>query len=189
MEIWQIVLIVVGVILFLGFVVLVWYISTLNNFRRMVVKIDESESSIDVALTKRFDLLTKMVAATKGYTKHEQETLEKVIAMRKPATGATMAQKTEFANELTKGLSAINVVVEQYPTLKADSTFLKLQDASAEVEENLQATRRFYNSNVRIYNSAIIVFPGNIVAKGRGFTPRDFFEAEAAKKEDVKFDF
>ena len=166
-----------------------WVISTLNSFRRMQVKIDESESSIDVALTKRYDLLTKMFAATKGYMKHEKDTLTEVVKMRQPSHGASIQEKQEFANQMTRGLEAINVVIERYPDLKAQASVAKLQDSASEVEENLQASRRVYNSNVSIYNQAIIVFPSNIIANWKKFTKRDFFEAEEAKRQDVKFDF
>ncbi len=186
MEPIYIVLIIVGVVLLM---ILFWVISEINSFRRMLVKIDESESSIDVALTKRFDLLSKMFQAAKGYMKHEAETLQKVVAMRQPAHGAPIEEKQAFANELTRGLQAINVVVEQYPDLKASQNVLKLQDATLEVEENLQASRRVYNSNVSYYNQKVVVFPSNIIAKWKNFEKRAFFEAEALKREDVKFDF
>lgn len=181
-----IVLIVLGVIALL---IIFWIIGEINSFRRMLVKIDESESSIDVALTKRFDLLSKMFQAAKGYMKHEAETLQKVVAMRQPAHGAPIEDKQAFANELTRGLQAINVVVEQYPDLKASQNVSKLQDATLEVEENLQASRRVYNSNVSYYNQKVVVFPSNMIAKWKNFEKRAFFEAEALKREDVKFDF
>lgn len=181
------------IILIIVVVVLVsligWFISTVNSFNRMLIKIDESESSIDIALTKRFDLLSKMFQAAKGYMKHESETLQKVIAMRQPAHGAPMEQKQEFADQVSRGLQAINVVVEQYPDLKASANVAKLQDATVEVEENLQASRRVYNSNVSIYNQKVVVFPSSIIANMKKFEKRSFFEAEAAKREDVKFDF
>lgn len=166
-----------------------WVIITVNSFRTMLVKIDESESSIDVALTKRFDLLSKMFSAAKGYMKHEQETLTKVVAMRQPGHGASIQEKQEFANEVTRGLQSLNVVVEQYPDLKASQNVLKLQDASLEVEENLQASRRVYNSNVSYYNQKVVVFPSNMIANWKKFEKRSFFEAEVVKREDVKFDF
>lgn len=166
-----------------------WVISTTNQFRVMQVKIDESESSIDVALTKRFDLLTKMFAATKGYMKHEKDTLTEVVAMRQPGHGASMKEKQEFANQMTRGLEAINVVVEQYPDLKASANVAKLQDSTTEVEENLQAARRVYNSNVSVYNQKLVVFPSSVIANWKKFTKREFFEAEEAKRQDVKFDF
>lgn len=181
-----IVLIVLGVVLLM---ITFWIIGEINSFRRMLVKIDESESSIDVALTKRFDLLTKMFQAAKGYMKHEAETLEKVVKMRQPAHAASIEDKQAFANELTRGLQAINVVVEQYPDLKASQNVSKLQDATLEVEENLQASRRVYNSNVSYYNQKVVVFPSNMIAKWKNFEKRAFFEAEALKREDVKFDF
>jgi LemA protein len=180
------------VLLGLGLLVVIvvgWLISTINAFRTMLVKIDESESSIDVALTKRFDLLSKMFSAAKGYMKHEADTLVKVVQMRQPGHGAPISEKQEFANELTRGLQAINVVVEQYPDLKASANIGKLQDATLEVEENLQAARRVYNSNVSYYNQKVVVFPSNIVANWKKFEKRAFFEAEAVKRQDVKFDF
>ena len=181
-----IVLIIVAVVLLMFFG---WYISTVNSFNRMLIKIDESESSIDVALTKRFDLLSKMFQATKGYMKHESETLQKVIAMRQPAHGAPIEQKQEFADQVSRGIAAVNVVVEQYPDLKASESVTNLQNSTVEVEENLQASRRVYNSNVSIYNQKVVVFPSSIIANMKKFVKRSFFEAEAAKREDVKFDF
>jgi LemA protein len=181
-----VIIVIVAVILL---ILIGWVISTINAFRRMLVKIDESESSIDIALTKRFDLLTKMFQAAKGYMKHEQETLTKVVSMRQPKHEASINEKQEFANEVSRGLQAINVVVEQYPDLKASQNILKLQDATFEVEENLQAARRVYNSNVSYYNQKVVVFPSNVIANWKKFTKRDFFEADPVKRNDVTFDF
>lgn len=183
---WGIALIIIALV---GLMLISWIISTINAFRRMIVKIDESESSIDIALTKRFDLLTKLFSATKGYMKHEKETLTQVVGMRQPAHAAPMADKQKFADEMTRGLQAINVVVEQYPDLKANASVNKLMDGSVEVEENLQAARRVYNANVSYYNQRVVVFPSNIIAKWKNFTEREFFEAEEIKRQDVKFDF
>lgn len=179
-------LIVIAII----FIILIsWVITTTNAFRRMIVKINESESSIDVALTKRFDLLSKMLAAAKGYMKHEKETLTQVTSLRQPPSSASIEEKQEFASRVSQGLRAINVVVENYPDLKATRTVEKLQDSTSEVEENLQASRRVYNSNVSHYNQRVVVFPSNIIANWRAFKKRSFFEAEEIKKQDVKFDF
>lgn len=176
----------------LGVVLLIiglWYIGTLNSFRTMTVKIDESESGIDVALTQRFDMLTKMFQAAKGYMKHEAETLEKVVKMRQPQHQADIKDKEAFANEVSRGLQAINVVVEQYPDLKASQNIAKLQDATFEIEENLQAARRIYNSNVSMFNQKVVVFPSSIVASMNKITKREFFEADPMKRQDVNFDF
>lgn len=179
-----VVIIVVLVIALVG-----WWISTSNKFKRMGVKIDEAESGIDVALTKRFDLLKKALATVKGYAKHESETLEKVIKMRTPASNASLAEKQEFANATGQALNSINVVAEQYPQLKADTQFTSLQNHISDVEEQLQAARRLYNANVSAYNQAIIVFPGSLVANSMHLTKREFFEAEETKKADVKIEF
>ncbi len=182
--------IVVGAILLILIIGIVsWWISTSNRLKKEQIKIDEAASGIDVALTKRFDLLTKAVATVKGYAKHEQETLTNVISMRRPASNAPMKEKENFANAVTKAFDTINVVAEQYPDLKANTNFLALQNQITEVEEQLQAARRVYNSNVTVYNQDIVVFPSSIVANHLRCVKRDFFEAEEAKRQDVKIEF
>ena len=168
----------------------IWYISTMNNLRRLEIKVEEALSGIDVALTKRYDLLTKMLDTTKGYAKHESETLEKVIKWRNgiPAN-ATMEEKSEFASSLSKVASGLNVVVENYPDLKANDMFGKLQAAIADTEEHLQAARRLYNSNVSTLNSSIVAFPTSIVANAIHIQKKSFFEAEESKRKDVKMEF
>ena len=179
--------VVVGVVLL---IFAIWYISTMNNLRRLEIKVEEALSGIDVALTKRYDLLTKMLDTTKGYATHESETLEKVIKWRNgiPAD-ATIEQKSEFASSMAKVVSGLNVVVEQYPDLKANDMFGKLQSAIANSEEQLQASRRIYNSNVSQINTAIVTFPTSFVAKKINIQKKSVFEAEEAKKADVKMEF
>lgn len=184
--------IVVAAVIVLVFIIIVaWYISTMNWFRRTKVKVDEANSGIDVALTKRYDLLTKALAAVKGYAKHEAETLSKVIGMR---TGSikelSLDEKSKLNAELSQVQRGINVVVEQYPQLKADTQFTLLQNQTADCEEQLQAARRVYNSNVSIFNQKRVTFPSSIVAKRIGFTSDlEFFKADEEKRQDVKFDF
>jgi len=179
----------IGLVLLIVLIVLIWWISTSNNIKRMGVKIDEAESGIDVALTKRYDMLTKTIATVKGYAKHEEETLTKIIAMRQPAQGASMEEKSKFAGEMNKAFDSINVVMEQYPDLKASKNFENLQNQIYDVEEQLQAARRVYNSNVSTFNQMIIAFPTSVVANKMKVTKRAFFEAEESKKADVKVEF
>lgn len=183
----SIILIVVGAVILL---ILFWYIGTMNKLRQLEVKVEEAMSGIDVALTKRFDALTKMLDTTKGYAKHEVETLEKTIKWRQglPAS-ATLADKQEFADSLTKVANGLNVVVERYPELKADKMFTNLQNAIMDTEEHLQASRRLYNSNVRAINQMIVTFPQSIVANMIKMTKKEFFEAEESKRQDVKMNF
>ncbi len=181
------------VLLVIGAIVLIlvfWFIGTMNRLRQLSLKVDEAESGIDVALTKRFDMLTKMLETTKGYAKHESETLEKVVKWRSGIPkDATLKDKQEFMTQLNKVASGIDVVVEQYPNLKANTVFLELQSAVANTEEHLQAARRLYNANVTTINTIIVTFPQSIVANMIHMEKKPYFEAEEEKREDVKFDF
>jgi len=182
---------IVGIIIAaLVLIVVFWFIGVMNRLRQLALKVDEAESGIDVALTKRFDMLTKMLQTTKGYAKHESETLENVVKWRNgiPKT-ATVEQKQEFMGQLNKVASGINVVVEKYPDLKANTVFLDLQSAVADTEEHLQAARRLYNANVTSINTIIVTFPQSIVANQIKMKRKAYFEAEEAKREDVKFEF
>jgi len=135
-------------------------------------------------------MLSKMLQTTKGYAKHEAETLEKVVKWRSgiPQT-ATVKEKEEFLKQMNTVAQGINVVVEKYPDLKANTVFLELQSAVANTEEHLQAARRLYNANVTRINTIIVTFPQSIVAKRINMARKAYFEAEEAKKEDVKFEF
>jgi LemA protein len=182
-----IVLIVVAVLVVFP---ILWYIGTMNSLRRLEVKVDESESGIDVALTKRFDVLTKMVNTVKGYAKHEKETLENVTKWRsgKPRS-MSMEDKQEFMKQMDVIQGGINVAVEAYPDLKAQKSFANLQNSITDVEEHLQAARRLYNSNVSILNARIVTFPTSIVAGMIHMDKKEFFEAETSKREDVDIQF
>lgn len=184
-------IVVVAVILIAVIAIVAWYIVTMNWFRQTKVKVEEANSGIDVALTKRYDLLTKALASVKGYAKHEAETLSKVIGMR---TGnineLSLDEKSKLNAQLSEVQRGINVVIEQYPQLKADTQFTLLQNQTADCEEQLQAARRVYNSNVSIFNQKRVTFPDSIVAKRIGFTQDlEFFKADEEKRQDVKFEF
>ncbi|MBN2539923.1 MAG: LemA family protein [Bacilli bacterium] len=182
--------IVLIVIAALVLIIVFWFIGVMNNLRQLELKVQEAESGIDVALTKRFDMLTKMLQTTKGYAKHESETLEKVVKWRSGIPqDATLKDKEEFFNQLNQVAQGINVVVEKYPDLKANTVFLDLQKAVANTEEHLQAARRLYNANVTRINTIIVTFPQSIVAKQIKMAKKPYFEAEEAKREDVKFEF
>ena len=176
------ILIIVGIVLF---ILVVWYISVSNKLNRAVVKIDESLSGIDVALTKRYDVLTKMIDVVKAYAKHEKETLFEVINLRKDMT---MQEKNDANKAMDENFKRINVVAENYPELKSSENYKTLQQSIADVEEHLQASRRLYNSNVSLFNQMLVTFPTSSIAKNKGLTKKDFFEADETKKEDVKID-
>lgn len=176
--------IVIAVALVIG--IIAWAISIRNKCHILKIKIEEAESDIDVALTKRFDLLTKQLDIVKGYAKHEKETLIAVTEMR---ANMSPKEKSEANASMDSATKQINILAEQYPDLKANTNFKELQVVTADVEEHLQASRRVFNSNVNKYNAYIVVFPNNIIANMLKCKPYEFFEAEETKKQDVKMEF
>lgn len=174
------------IVLILIAVVVISIIVMSNNLNKALVKIDEADSGIDVALTKRYDVLTKMIETVKGYAKHEKEVLFDVVKIRK---GMTIEEKNEANKQMDETLSKINVLAENYPDLKASENFKTLQDSITDVEEHLQAARRLYNANISSYNQMIVTFPISIIAGTKGLTKREFFVAEEHKKQDVDIKF
>ncbi len=183
-------IIVAIVVVVLVVVPVLWYIGTMNSLRQLEVKVNEAESGIDVALTKRFDVLTKIVNTVKGYAKHEAETLENVTKWRAGLPkNLSIQEKQAFMAKMDGVQAGINVAVEAYPDLKAEKSFLNLQRNITDVEEHLQAARRMYNSNVSTINSRIVTFPTSIVANMVNIQKKEFFEADIAKREDVEISF
>ena len=173
------------IILVFVFCFLIWYILVLNNIKKARLKVEEASSNIDVALTKRYDTLTKMLDVVKGYTKHEKDTLIEVVNIRK---GMTIEEKEETIEKLNKNYEQIKIIAENYPDLKSNENYITLQNSISEVEESLQLARKSYNNNVTNYNKMIVVFPTSIVAKLSGNKKHDLFEADKEKKKDVKID-
>ncbi len=172
-------LIVIGIVLL---IILIWLISVSNKFNRLSIKVDESISGIDVALTKRYDVLTKMIEVVKGYTKHEKEIMFKIVELR---NNMTIAEKSKVNESMNENFDKIQLLVEKYPVLKASDNFKTLQKAIVDVEEHLQAARRLYNANVSLYNELLLSFPSSIVAKFKGITKRDFFAAKEVERDNV----
>lgn len=177
--------IIIGVVVLIVFIILVWWISTLNGLKKTQIKIEEASSGIDVALTKRYDVLTKMVQIAKSYAKFEKETILEAVKLRK---GMSIAEKNEAAAAMGDVQRGLNILAENYPQLHANENFRQLQVAVMDVEEHLQGARRAYNSNVSTLNQKIVTFPTSIVAGVSGITRQAFFEAENEKRADVKMD-
>ena len=168
------------------FIVLIWYTTTMNSLRRAEVKIDEALSSIDVALLKRYDTLTKLLDICKGYMKYEKETILETIKLR---SSMSMKDRNTVTNDLDQASNFINVVAENYPELRSSENFKQLQISIMDVEEHLQAARRLYNSNVSYLNQKIVSFPSSIIARSLGIVAQEFFETEDNKKQDVTIEF
>jgi LemA protein len=165
-----------------------WYILTNNSLIKGRNKVDEAWSGIDVQLKRRHDLVPNLVETVKGYAAHEQKTLTDVTEARARAMAADTAppaHRAQAESSLSAALGGIRVVAEQYPQLRAAENFTRLQAQLAEIEDEIQASRRIYNSNVQIYNTRSQIFPNSIVAARGNFEPREFFEIEVASERDV----
>ena len=171
-------------------VILLWLIITYNLFVRGRNRIKEAWSGIDVQLKRRHNLIPNLVATVKGYAKHEKELFENVTKARSAAMGAQGAEaKSKAENMLSQTLKSLFAVSENYPQLKASENFAKLQDELSDTENKIQAARRFYNGQVRDFNTKIQVFPNNLVADMLKFKSFEFFEIEEGEKENVKVEF
>ncbi|MFA6604232.1 MAG: LemA family protein [Patescibacteria group bacterium] len=182
------------ILLVVGLVVaaaVVWIVAVYNGLITLKNRTEEAWSDIDVQLKRRYDLIPNLVETVKGYARHESQTMEKVIAARAAAMGAqTTAAKADAENALSQTLKSLFAVVEAYPDLKANQNFLQLQDDLKDAEDKIQAARRFYNANVRDFNTKIEVFPDNIIASNLNFKKYDFFEiTNAAERENVQVKF
>jgi LemA protein len=142
----------------------------------------ESWAGIDTELKRRYDLIPNLVETVKGYAQHERTVLEHVIEARTRAVASTgsPASQAKDENMLVGALKQLFAVVEGYPDLKANQSFLLLQKQLAETEDRIQAARRFYNANVRDYNNRCEMFPTNVIAGMFKFEPEEFFEIESA---------
>lgn len=173
--------IIVGVVIVIA---IIWCIATVNGFKRKEIKIDECLSGIEVALTKRYDLLTKLLDTAKGYMAHEEELFTKVVSLRRGMSVDELGAADKQINEMSAKFFA---VAEGYPELRSAEVFSELQSGIRDAEEHLQAARRLYNASVTSYNTAIVMFPASILAGGR--QAKKFFESEEHKREDVKMSF
>ncbi len=182
------------VIMVIIIVAIVWMVAVYNGLIRLKNRVDEAWSDIDVQLKRRYDLIPNLIETVKGYAKHEKETFLKVVEARNVAMSAQengdAKAQAEAENMLSSTLKSIFALAENYPDLKANQNFLELQRELSDTENKIQASRRFYNGNVRDFNTKIELFPNNIVARLLKFKPRDFFEVENEKERenvDVKF--
>ena len=172
------------VILIVVLAIVYWCIKTVNDIKKKEIRVQEGLSGVEVALTKRYNMLTIMLDTAKGYMTHESELFTKVIELRR---GMTIAEMNDAQQQMDTLSGKIFAVAENYPELRSSDVFVELQRGIRDAEEHLQAARRLYNSNVTAYNTAIAMFPAKLLAGGR--QPAEFFVADAGKREDVKISF
>lgn len=150
-----------------------------NSLIRSRNRVDESWADIEVQLKRRYDLIPNLVNTVKGFATHESEVFEKVTQARTQAMGAqTLQDHQKDENMLSGTLKSLFAVAESYPALKSDQNFLQLQADLTDTEDKIQSARRFYNGNVRDFNTKIEVFPTNLFASMLGFTKKAFFDID-----------
>ena len=166
------------------------FIGIYNKLAKLKVMVEEASSDIETFLKQRYDMIPNLVEMVKGYAKHESATLEKVTEMRTKAMSAgTLPEKMKLEDGLTGAISKIFAVAENYPDLKANTNFIQLQTTLKELEESIQKSRRYYNGAARDFNTAIVVFPTNLIANLFGYKKVDFFEASQEEQKNVEVKF
>lgn len=170
----------VYVLLGVAAAVVLYVIVTYNALVRLRVQVGEAWSDIEVQMKRRYNLIPNLVETVKGYAKHEAGTLEAVTRARNEAMANQGAphEQARSENMLTGALKSLFALAESYPELKANTTFLNLQEQLSEVEDKIQASRRYYNGSVRDNNTKIDQFPSNLVASQFKFEKAEFFELD-----------
>ncbi|MDP2703813.1 MAG: LemA family protein [bacterium] len=173
-------------------VIVLWLIFTYNSLITSRNRVDEAWSDIEVQLKRRYDLIPNLVNTVKGYAKQESTVLENVTAARNMAMNAgNMQERLKDENMLTGALKSLFAVAEAYPDLKSNQNFMQLQGDLTDTENKIQAARRFYNGNVRDFNTKLQVFPTNMIASTLNFKAREFFDIDEKGPEgqpvEVKF--
>jgi LemA protein len=150
-------------------------------------QVDNAFASIDVLLQKRWDLIPNLVAVAQNYKQFEQTTLTEIARLRTQAISERVSQsaRVNLEDQISRALGNILVTVEAYPDLKTNEHFLHLQYSITEVEEQISAARRFYNSAVTEYNNALEMFPSNFLASWMNYQPKVQFQATAQERQNV----
>ena len=176
----------VNIILIALAVVFLWAIFIYNRLITLRNRVKEAWADIEVQLKRRYNLIPNLVETVKGYAQHEKEVFEKVTEARTKAISATsVEEKSEAEANLTAALKTLFAVAENYPQLRANENFLELQKELTDTEDKIQAARRFYNGNVRDYNTTLEKFPNNIIASIFKFSPEKYFEISSEEEKEV----
>ena len=171
-------------------IIIIYIIGIYNSFIRKRNAIEESFSTMDVYLKKRWDLIPNLVETVKGYAEHESKVLEDLIKLRTGAYDSmSNDEKIEANKQISQGLGRLFAVSEAYPDLKANTNFQDLSNQLSKVEEDIANSRKYYNGTVKEYNNTIQIFPNVIFAGMFGFKRIKMFEIESVERENVKVSF
>ncbi len=174
--------VVVAIIALLGGV----YVTSYNSIISLEEKVNTEYSNIESQLQRRADLIPNLISTVKGYMSHEEKIIKDITDARERISSASNISELSEANQqLSTALTNLNVIVENYPDLKANENFLNLQDELAGTENRVATARKDYNDAVKAYNTKIQTIPSNIVANMMGKQQREYFEVSDESKKDV----
>jgi LemA protein len=177
---------ILGIIL----VIVAWFILTYNNFVNLRNRVKNAWAQINVQLKRRYDLIPNLVETVKGYAKHEKEIFENIAELRAKAMGATSIKDIgESNNQITGTLKTLFAVAENYPELKANEEFLKLQEELTNTENKIAFSRQFFNDIVMNYNATQQKIPANLIAGMMNLKPEEYYPVDEAEKGPVKVQF
>ena len=178
------------IIIVVAIAVIMFFVSTYNGFVRLRNKVEEAYATMDAYLKKRWGLIPNLVETVKGYAKHAQETLEKVIQARNMAMNSNgMAELQQNENALAASLKSLFALSEAYPDLKANSNFINLQNQLQQVENDILQARKYYNAVVKAFNTKRELFPASIIAGMMNLEKKDYFEIDESERGSVKVSF
>ncbi|GHT23408.1 LemA protein [Bacteroidia bacterium] len=167
-------------------ILLLWFIVTYNKFIAKNNRVKQTESSIDVMLKQRNDMIPNLVAAVQNYVGHENSTLTKIAELRAQMQQTdNKHEQMQLGSELSKKLADIKVAVENYPELKADKQFLRLEESIEEMEYQLQAARRTFNAAAVDFNNYVQMLPSNIIASMKNYQPYELITIPESEKANV----
>lgn len=167
-------------------ILLIYILVTYNGLVKLVNRVDEAFSTMDVYLKKRWDLIPNIVETVKGYANHEKETLKEVVELRNSSyDNMTTNDKVEVNSKISQRVSKLMAIAESYPELKANENFKDLSTQLTKVEDEIANARKYYNGTVRIYNNKVEIFPNNILAMIFGYKSKSMFEAMESERENV----
>ena len=171
----------------LGFAVLIvlWAVATYNGLVSRRAMVAEGWSGIDAQLKRRADLIPNLVETVKGYATHERTTFDELTKMRSEAGSQDPAQRAAAETAISAAIGKVMAVAEAYPDLKASANFQTLQKDLADLEDQIQLARRYYNGAVRNINVAVQQFPSNLIANAGGFTAAQFFQLDNVADRNV----
>ncbi|MBI5051305.1 LemA family protein [Candidatus Micrarchaeota archaeon] len=178
----------IGLLVVLGLFV-VFFVGVYNRLIVLKNRIDNSLSQIDVQLKRRYDLIPNLVETVKGYAKHEKETFKDIAKYRSGLINGSIEDRAAANNMLTAALGRLFAVSENYPQLRANENFIKLQDELTGTENKISYVRTAYNDTVLEFNNSIQVFPSSIVAGTLGYTKKEYLETPEEEKKNVKVKF